>query len=54
MLLGFFGALEQELVEFAGFFAFLVEADDGFYGVAAVFEFALCYPVVNFFKGFFG
>jgi hypothetical protein len=47
MLPRFFAALQQELVEFAGFLTFLIEADDAFYGVAAAFELAFRYPTVN-------
>ena len=45
--------LSRSSVELAGLFAFFVEADDGFYGVAAAFEFAFGYPAVDFGNRFF-
>jgi hypothetical protein len=54
MLFGFFIELVQHLVEFAGFFAFLVQGDDGFYGVASAFKFAFGYPAVDCGNHFLG
>ena len=54
MLPRFLAALQQELVELAGFLAFLVEADYAFYGVAAAFEPAFRYPTVNLLKRLLG
>jgi hypothetical protein len=54
MLTRFLAALQQELVELAGFLAFLVEADYAFYGVAAALEPAFSYPTVDFFQRLIG
>ena len=54
MLPRFLAALDQHLVELAGFLAFLVEADYAFYGVAAAFEPSFRYPPVNLFQHLLG
>jgi hypothetical protein len=54
MFFSFFASFLEHFVELAGFFAFFVEADYGFYGVAAAFEFAFFDPLVDLFEGFFG